>query len=232
MAPRKILSINQDAKTIKGLTQGYLTGILYLAPARLGGLKNVCKYSSKACRCLCINQTGRGQFNNVQVARINKTVLLIQDEQTFLDNLKINIVALVKKARRNGLQASIRLNGTSDLPWESKGIMSESPSVVFYDYTKDHVRMSAYLAGKFPSNYSLTFSRSENNEAKCLDVLSKGGNVAVVFRTKELPTHWQGYQVVKGDKNDLRFLDPKGVVVGLYAKGKKARNDKSGFVVD
>ena len=232
MSPRKLLSINQDAKTITGLTQGYLTGILYLAPARLGGLKNVCKYSSKACRFLCINQTGRGQFNSVQTARISKTVMLIQDEQSFLANLKINIVALVKKARRNGLQASIRLNGTSDLPWESKGIMNASPSVTFYDYTKDPIRMASYLSGKFPSNYSLTFSRSENNEAKCLDVLAKGGNVAVVFRTKELPKTWQGFKVINGDKNDLRFLDPKGVVVGLYAKGKKARNDTSGFVVD
>ena len=92
--------------------------------------------------------------------------------------------------------------------------------------------MASYLSGRFPSNYSLTFSRSENNEAKCLDVLAKGGNVAVVFRTKELPSTWQGYKVVNGDKNDLRFLDPKGVVIGLYAKGKKARNDTSGFVVD
>ena len=232
MSPRKLLSINQDAKTIKGLTQGYLTGILYLAPARLGGLKNICKYSSKACRYLCINQTGRGQFNSVQQARISKTVLLIQDEQAFIANLKVNISALIKKARRNGLAASIRLNGTSDLPWESKGIMQEASSVTFYDYTKDPIRMSAYLAGRFPSNYSLTFSRSENNEAKCLDVLAKGGNVAVVFRTKELPSTWQGYKVVNGDKNDLRFLDPKGVVIGLYAKGKKARNDTSGFVVD
>ena len=232
MAPRKLLSINQDAKTIKGLKDGYLTGILYLAPARLGGLVNVCKYSSKACRYLCINQTGRGQFNSVQVARISKTVLLIQDEQAFLDNLKINIVALIKKARRNGLAASIRLNGTSDLPWESKGIMQEASSVTFYDYTKDPVRMASYLSGRVPSNYSLTFSRSENNEAKCLEVLAKGGNVAVVFRTKELPKTWQGYKVVNGDENDLRFLDPKGCVIGLYAKGKKARNDKSGFVVD
>jgi len=229
---RKLLSINQDAKTIKGLKDGYLTGILYLAPARLGGLKNVCKYSSKACRFMCINKTGRGQFNSVQVARVNKTIMLIQDEQAFLANLKVNIIALVKKAKRNNLQASIRLNGTSDLPWENKGVMQESPSVTFYDYTKDPVRMASYLSGKMPSNYSLTFSRSENNESNCLQVLANGGNVAVVFRTKILPSTWQSYRVINGDKNDLRFLDKKGVVVGLYAKGKKARNDKSGFVVD
>ncbi len=33
-----------------------------------------------------------------------------------------------------------------------------------------------------------------------------------------------------GDKTDLRFTDPKGVIVGLYAKGK-AKQDASGFVV-
>jgi len=38
-------------------------------------------------------------------------------------------------------------------------------------------------------------------------------------------------QVIDGDKDDLRFLDPKGVVVGLIAKGK-AKRDTSGFVID
>ena len=89
--------------------------------------------------------------------------------------------------------------------------------------------MTAFLDGKLPSNYSLTFSRSETNEAQCLEVLNRGGNVAVVFR-KELPTHWNGFPVINGDENDLRFLDPKGVVVGLKAKGK-AKSDTTGFVV-
>jgi hypothetical protein len=90
--------------------------------------------------------------------------------------------------------------------------------------------MLAFLDGKLPSNYSLTFSRSETNETQCLEVLKRGGNVAVVFRSKVLPTHWNGFPVINGDENDLRFLDPKGVVVGLTAKGK-AKSDTSGFVV-
>jgi hypothetical protein len=90
--------------------------------------------------------------------------------------------------------------------------------------------MLAFLDGKLPSNYSLTFSRSETNETQCLEVLKRGGNVAVVFRSKTLPTHWNGFKVINGDENDLRFLDPKGVVVGLTAKGK-AKSDTSGFVV-
>ena len=40
-----------------------------------------------------------------------------------------------------------------------------------------------------------------------------------------------GYdKTIDGDKTDLRFLDPSGVVVALSAKGK-AKQDKSGFVV-
>jgi hypothetical protein len=35
--------------------------------------------------------------------------------------------------------------------------------------------------------------------------------------------------VFNGDDSDLRFLDPKGVIVGLYAKGK-AKKDTTGFV--
>jgi hypothetical protein len=59
--------------------------------------------------------------------------------------------------------------------------------------------------------------------------LANGANVAVVFRTSKYPEKFLGVPVVDGDENDLRFLDPKNVVVGLYAKGK-ARKDTSGFV--
>jgi hypothetical protein len=64
--------------------------------------------------------------------------------------------------------------------------------------------------------------------------LSKGFNSAFVFDTKKdqtLPTEYQGFKVVDGDENDLRFLDPKGgVIVGLRAKGP-AKKDNSGFVI-
>jgi len=123
----------------------------------------------------------------------------------------------------------IRLNGTSDIGWERYTVIQAFETTRFYDYTKSFQRMMAFLDGKLPSNYSLTFSRSETNEAQCLEVLKRGGNVAVVFR-KELPTHWKGFPVINGDENDLRFLDPKGVVVGLKAKGK-AKTDTTGFVV-
>jgi hypothetical protein len=100
--------------------------------------------------------------------------------------------------------------------------MREFKNVQFYDYTKIPGRE------KLPKNYHLTFSRSEVNENDCLNELQKGRNVAVVFDV--LPTTWNGYPVICGDNDDLRFLDPKNVVVGLTAKGK-AKKDDSGFVV-
>jgi hypothetical protein len=124
----------------------------------------------------------------------------------------------------------VRLNGTSDINWERYSVIQAFNKVQFYDYTKNYFRMNLFLDGKLPSNYSLTFSRSETNENDCISILKRGGNVAVVFRSKVLPTHWQGFPVINGDENDLRFLDPKGVVVGLTAKGK-AKSDTSGFVV-
>jgi hypothetical protein len=36
---------------------------------------------------------------------------------------------------------------------------------------------------------------------------------------------YEGFPVIDGDVNDLRFLDPKGVVVGLKAKGDAKKDD-------
>ena len=88
--------------------------------------------------------------------------------------------------------------------------------------------MKAFLDGELPSNYHLTFSRSEHNWSFVSMVLKMGGNVAVVFRN-QLPKTWKGYEVVNGDENDLRFLDKQGVVVGLIEKGL-AKKDETGFV--
>ena len=59
--------------------------------------------------------------------------------------------------------------------------------------------------------------------------MQQGYNVAIVFN--ELPATYNGYKVIDGTDTDLRFLDEKGVIVGLVAKGK-AKKDLSGFTVD
>ncbi len=67
----KLLS-RYNYKTVKGEKLGILTGILYLAPARLSGYET-CPMRSIGCTNACLNTAGMGIFSNVQQARIAKT---------------------------------------------------------------------------------------------------------------------------------------------------------------
>ena len=180
-------------------------------------------------------------MNSVQDSRIAKTKLFFEQRFDFLTKLSKEISSTIKSASKKGLEAVFRPNLTSDIAWEDivnedgVNLFEKHESVQFYDYTKSFKRMCSYLnkpfikgEAKFPSNYHLTFSCSEHNEEKCKMVLAMGGNVAVVFRN-QLPKTWNGYEVVNGDESDLRFLDKKGVVVGLIEKGM-AKKDATGFV--
>jgi hypothetical protein len=224
-----LLCVSDDPKTRKGEKLGYLTGLCYLAPHKMSGMGNVCPHASKGCASACLNTAGRGVMPHVQAARIRKTRLFLTDRLEFLRMLRFDLHLLQSTAQFRRMIPVVRLNGTSDIPWEKYGVMEEHPSLQFYDYTKHPKRMLAYLQDSLPHNYHLTFSRSESNEMDCIRVLQLGGNTAVVFR-KELPAEWKGYPVVRGDENDLRFLDGKNVVVGLTAKGQ-AKKDTSGFVI-
>ena len=224
----KLLSIDTNAKTRKGQAKGYMTGILYLAPANLSG-RNFCPHASEGCKAACLFSAGRGAFDSVKNARLKKSHYFLRDRESFLNDLKADIRALAKKAARAGMKPCVRLNGTSDIPWHRFGLMDEFASIPFYDYTPNHGRMIEFLDGKLPANYSLTFSRKEDNQSACDDILARGGNVAAVF--SEIPESYSGRPCFNGDDSDLRFLDPKGVVVALKAKGK-AKKDTSGFVLN
>jgi hypothetical protein len=168
--------------------------------------------------------------NRIQAARVGRTQLFFNDRQGFLARLTREIAAHVRRAERLGLRPAVRLNGTSDLPWEriAPEVFAQFPDVQFYDYTASVERATAR---NLPANYSLTFSRKEGRDADALRVLRANGTAAVVFRGHDLPAAWGGFPVVDGRIHDLRFLDPRGVVVGLSALGR-ARYDASGFVVD
>ena len=110
---------------------------------------------------------------------------------------------------------------------EFDNIFKAFPYVQFYDYSKILGRRVSNI-----SNYNLTFSAADGNDADVFSAVRQGYNVAVVFgvkKTEALPETYLGRPVFNGDESDLRFLDPKGVIVGLYAKGK-AKKDTSGFV--
>lgn len=237
--PNNILSVNVDAKTSKGTARGFLTGILYLAPAMESG-REVCRYRSKGCTAACLYTAGRGGFNSVQRARKAKTDRFFWERDSFMADLVYSIQALERKAEREGLTPVVRLNGTSDIPWErvpvkdsQKGsapnVFELFPNVQFYDYTKYPLSKRSNL----PRNYDLTFSYADGMERDDILQAMAHSRVAVVFNTpkgQELPTQWNGFPVVDADTTDLRFLEPKGVIAGLRAKGA-ARKDESGFVI-
>ena len=210
-------------KTVKGEKLGYLTGILYLAPAKISGYE-VCPRRSAGCTEACLYTAGMGAFSNVQQARIKKTKQFFEDRDNFLMQLRKDITALVRKAKKTNMTPAIRLNGTSDIEWTRFGIMEEFPDVQFYDYTKVLNRLKQPI----PKNYHITFSKSEDNEMDCRWALNLGFNVAVVFN--KLPETYFARPVISGDETDVRFEDARGVIVGLTAKGK-AKKDLNNFVI-
>jgi hypothetical protein len=229
---KTLLSLGStNAKTKKSDGTGvYSTLILYLSPYKLSG-KNFCPSASKGCIKSCLFSAGRGQMSSVETARMQRSQFFIEDRQAFLSVIRANIARHVKRCQKNGTLPAVRLNGTSDLPWESFGIMQEFPTVQFYDYTAVKTRAESSVSHPlWPKNYHLTFSRKENNEEAVFELLQKGLSASVVFR-KEMPKTYKGFPVFNGDQTDLRFLDPRGVIIGLTAKGK-AKKDQSGFVVN
>jgi hypothetical protein len=245
-----------NPKTEKGRGAGYWTFILHLAPARLSGF-NVCPMATAGCKAACLNTAGRGGImaghgiltaadvaagirNTIQNARIRRTRFFFEDRAGFMSTLAADVRKAIGKAKRAGYTPAFRLNGTSDIRFESipvdgaPSIMALFPDVQFYDYTKIANRKH------LPPNYFLTFSLADGNDAQAYDAHANGMNVAAVFRNKETVARYlaDGFQLgaarvpaFNGDETDLRFTDPRGVIVALYAKGN-AKRDMSGFVRD
>ncbi len=223
----KLLS-TANPKIQKGTKLGYLSFILHLAPATLSG-KETCPKRTAGCTSACLNTAGRGGMfrkgentNIIQQARIRKTRMFFEARDAFMAALEADIKLGIRQAAKLGLTPVFRLNGTSDLAWEKYGIIEKFPQVQFYDYTKVLGRKIAHL-----QNYHLTFSAADGNDADVAKAVSAGMNVAAVF--DKLPSEYMGREVINADEHDLRFLDPKGVIAGLKAKGR-AKKDTSGFV--
>lgn len=221
-----------SAKTVKGQTLGYLTGICYLVPddelcplARLAG-----------CMAGCLRTAGRGAFDSVQAARAAKTAFFREHRQAFMLSLAADVWSLARRAERMGMAPLCRPNGTSDIPFENilvvdgKTIFQLFPDVQFYDYTK---HPSRNLEGKTAGNYDLTYSFSAvTPKPISIKGLQNPANrrTAVVFDKREnIPESFRGWPVVDGDDTDVRHIEPSRVVVALYAKGR-ARSDMTGFV--
>lgn len=245
-APSPLLTTG-NPKTAKGEGYGYLTAILHLAPYKASGF-NTCAKATAGCSAACLNTAGRGGFDSgIQRARIRKTKWLRADKLAFGRQLERDIESHARRAHANDLLPAVRLNGTSDLPFENlrftwrdgseSTVFERFPDIQFYDYTKVVSRLRKPL----PPNYDLTFSAADGNEDDTAEALALGARVAIVFRNRRkpnaraktwnIPSEYRGRRVVDADSHDLRFLDPRGVYCGLRAKGL-ATKDTLGFVHD
>ena len=209
----------------------FKTSIMYALPAMQSG-HNACPDATD-CAQMCIDTTGRMPM--VKAAREYRSSLFYEDRQAFGAKLIAETQDNIKRNDKKGLRTAERLNGTTDYAWEhirfdGLTMPERFQDVQFYDYTKSVKRARQHANGLMPSNYHLTFSRSENTlDYTVIELVQSGQNVAVVF--DEVPDTWLGMKVIDGDEHDLRFLDESGVIVGLKAKGPKAKKDTTGFVV-
>ena len=232
----KLLS-TANPKIQKGTKLGYLSFILHLAPADLSG-RNTCPKATVGCKAACLNTAGRGGMfrkgentNTIQKARIRKTQYFFDNRDAFMTDLASDINKGIRLAAKLGLTPVFRLNGTSDLSFEKyevpgyagMNIFEVFNDIQFYDYTKVLGRkVSQY------KNYFLIFSKADGNDSDVAEAILQGMNVAAVFDA--VPEGYMGRPVINADEHDLRFLDAKGVIAGLKAKGR-AKKDYSGFVI-
>jgi len=189
---------------------------LFLAPADSSGYE-MCLWRSNDCTDICLNCSGKGALSSVQAARVRKTQRLVETPHDFFWSL---LCEMDKADKRDGWGSPVmRLNGTSDLPWDfiAPQLFTHFRGWRFYDYTKSYQRAMAQ-----DSAWDITFSYSGHNWDECSRLLKVGAvRVAMVFdvpKGKPLPSDYRGYRVIDGDTDDLRFLDPKGVIVGLRYK--------------
>lgn len=231
----QILGCGRNAKTVKSdKLSEYITGYLYLAPGDRSGYE-VCPNRSPGCTAACLYTAGHGDAKHVRESRIAKTQMFFRERDKFLRMVYQDIYKLERRAKKNGKKLAIRLNMTSDIEWEKiyindidygfqvyGNLMEMFPDVQFYDYTKIPRRY------KLPLNYHLTFSMDETNIKQCLAEFKNGKNVCVVFEGK-MPKVWMDKRVINGDAHDLRFLDPRSVIIGVKAKADAIGED-SGFV--
>jgi len=244
-----------NPKVAKNGKVDVLTAPMHLAPHNLSGFQ-VCAQASAGCAAACLHTAGNPVFMaQKDVIRKAKTVAYFKERDAFMAVLFFEIAALERKANQRDMECGVRLNATSDLPWERRKVnvdgtdvflMDYFPEVQFYDYTKITKRAIAFATGKMPENYHLTFSKTEANDSDCIKVLEAGGNVSVVCSlpvyktakaTGSLPYPYDTPDAIDGDAHDYRPVDGDrrgnirgGLIVALKAKGD-AKHDTSGFVL-
>lgn len=158
-------------------------------------LLNFCAGSSPYCRSTCLILTGNhtSAFEASQ-KKLKLTNAFLSDPVMFVAALNQALRIFSCTCEGSDLDAVVRLNMLSDIPWYSlcPELFEEHagddvpgrPSIAFYDYTKlPFWRSEDYH--RVAKNLDLTFSYSGDNEKLCEEALQNGYRVAAVFASAD-----------------------------------------------
>lgn len=223
--------LGKSTKTNKNTREGMLTAIVYLAPHKLSvpyGGKNLCPWATTCVEPCLATKNRLGPGSDGENAELWRTLTYLWAREEFKALLSYAITLHEGRARKARLKCGVRLNGGSDVVWETTlpEVFSGFPHVQFYDYTKSILRMFSPR----PANYDLTFSFDGLNLVECKRVLRAGMNVAIVASDPQTLLErklWRGFPTLNGDAHDCRPSDKKGYWVVLGPKGNAT--DDTGF---
>ena len=190
---------------------------VYLSPHKKGGFKlNLCPFAL-SCPSTCIDDTGKMSFHSD--SRVRRTLALYAYPSEWIASLIMEIRVLAFKCSLLGKELWIRLNGTSDIRWESildlAGLVNEIQGLSgFYDYSK-----FPFQERETSESYRLCYSYDEGKHAqdRALEYLRNDQAVAIVVSFKDYKAYRYDSRFVDGESNDFRFLDG-GSIVLLRAK--------------
>lgn len=236
---------SENGKTILSKGVGRHTIGIAMAPHDIAGVDswNSCPKASTECRqnCLGLTAGGNKQYPRAALrAKVSRTHYMLMHPEHFARIVDHELMAHEKETKKKGMESGFRGNVTTDLPYEHlmpKKFFEKHKDTHFYDYTK----LASRVGKTNIPNYTLALSHTgtnhpESNDKEAIDILNKGGVVAMVYhRGKNIPkpTHVEDVQsgkrwkVVDGDSDDnvddrhLTANIPKteGVVSGLKLKG-------------
>mgnify|MGYP001577813565 CR=1 FL=1 len=221
--------LGSSVKTGKGLKQGILTGIQYLLPAGWGDSPDLCPFSTPECASSCLG-TESGHLGmdggTARRGQVWKSALYLGNRALWRSLMDLELERLGRSARRQGLYAAVRFDGSSDTgAGERMTLNMATHGIMGYDYTKTVARAQRHNPQQ-EGNYSLalSFTGAPVNAAACREYLARGGRVAVVFDGPiPVGAEFLGAEIVDGDSTDAIFTQPPGTILGLTPKGAKAK---------
>jgi len=195
-APRSILGSSLKTRKAEAADEA-MVALSYLAPgsllARAAGVRGsgftVCPLARiNGCEAPCLGgDDSNGHLaharGSARLAQLGRTILLLASPKRFAEATHADIMRHRARARRAGVPAYVRLDGTSDLGIAWKHGVADAYGelgVGFYDYTKLPGRAMA------PENRGrVVFSATPRSIKAARMVLRAGGTVAAVAPTRD-----------------------------------------------